>query len=166
MTDVVIEMAWSDVHSGLRIRLEHDIIRRGTIKAVKGRALVVRFDDHRVDTTIPEAKWYFTRWKMGDRRQYLVVIAPTDDDPDPDLPPLGPPVKLTRKGTARKTRAPRSYPVTDTGPIEDPITPAEASELLGIDQRVLRRRLRAGLMPGQQVGGRWVLSRSAVEAQR
>lgn len=46
---------------------------------------------------------------------------------------------------------------------EDTLTVAEAAELLGIEERTLRRRLRQGTVPGTKTGNVWLIPRSELE---
>lgn len=47
---------------------------------------------------------------------------------------------------------------------EDKFTVAEAAKLLGIEQRLLRRRLRQGIVPGTKADNIWLISRSELES--
>lgn len=136
--DEVLEVDWVSIDPGDRIRwTTPTFCRRGTILERRGESLEVQFDGLASTTIIPYAFWYFLEGRAGNLTEQIVVI--TGSAPRPS--------KLHTEQIERS----------------DAITPAEAANILGINMKSLRRKLRDGSVPGTQVGGsRWVLSRRAI----
>lgn len=59
---------------------------------------------------------------------------------------------------------PESPDVPTSTPMNDPVTAADAAELLGVGRRQVRNL--AEQLEGQRVGGRWVFERATVDAER
>ncbi|MBF6144236.1 helix-turn-helix domain-containing protein [Nocardia nova] len=49
-------------------------------------------------------------------------------------------------------------------PVFDPVSTAEAAELLGTTTSAVRQRLRRRTLPGHRIGGRWVIDRLELAA--
>jgi excisionase family DNA binding protein len=94
--------------------------------------MTVLFDNHEQPTVIPDAKWYFVEGKLCNMNEHLVKI----NTPPPKKP------KLTKKAKGKL------------------VTPAQAADILGCDQKKIRRMIRSGKLPARREGGRWVILRS------
>lgn len=135
--DKIVEMAWSDLHPGLRVRwVTPAFAKRGVIQRVKGRSMVVLFDGHLKATVIPDARWYFAEAKNRNPEESLVVL---------------------------EGRGPTRVRERGEGSSEGAMSPAEAAALLGTDPKNIRRMIRSGKLPARQEGGRWVLDRADVK---
>lgn len=151
-SDEDVDCAWSDLHPGRRIRWSTPtFVRRGTILRIKNRALAVMFDGMPRETIIPDARWYYAQGKLGNINEHLVAI----NSPAPKK------LKLKKLG---KEKLGKTFGVAAGDAL---IGPTEAANILGIDQKALRRRLRNGQLKGEQTeGGRWVLRRSDILGAR
>lgn len=128
-------LAWADLHAGVRIRWKtQTFVKRGTIRSINKRTMVVRFDAHDKDTVIPDAKWYFVEGKVGNQNEHIVTIS----TPAPE----------------RSEVAERYAPGTNQY-----VSPTEAAHILGTDPKNIRRKIRNGTLKAERQGGRWVIRR-------
>lgn len=132
-TDALVGLPWSSIHEGLRVRwVTPRFVKRGTVVERKDRALKVRFDGEDRDTAIPDARWYYTQHRMGDKENGLVVI---EDD-----------------GTRHPAK---DRPVSDA---DDDLSVADAAALFGVEPKRLRSLLRSSKVAGWQRRGQWRVS--------
>lgn len=136
----VIDMAWSDLHQGLRVRFATPrFIKIGTVVKIKGRGMRIQFDGEPRLTTIPDAKWYFVEGKAGNKEEHLVVV----DAPTPTKA-----LQRTPKGSWE------FIPVS------------EAAQTFGVDAKTIRRWLRSGKVKGHQANGStWMVETQSLGQQ-
>lgn len=135
MTEHVLEVDWVAIFPGDRVRFTTPtFVRRGTVLRRLGESMEIQFDGLPRPTQIPYAFWYFLEGRSGNLTEQLVVV---------DGAPAPKPSKISTPSIGKS----------------DAISPREAANILGIDMKSLRRKLRDGSVPGELEGGRWVLSR-------
>lgn len=136
-TEQILDVVWDYISPGDRVRwTTPTFVRRGTILHRVGESLEVQFDGLPHPTQIPYAFWYFLEGRNGNLTEQLVIV---DGAPPP------------------KTRL-----STPSIQASDAISPKEAANILGLDMKTFRRKLRTGALPGVNEGGRWVCSRDAI----
>lgn len=131
MQDEDIWVPWDELKSQ-RIRWKTpNFVKRGTVRALYGRSIVVDFDAHEQPTVIPDGKWYFVEATRHNLNEHLVAIT---------------------------TPAPQRSPVAlEQG--DEYVSPREAASILGDDPKNVRRRIRNGSLKAHRIGGRWVVKR-------
>lgn len=133
-------LAWSALYPGIRVRWKtQNFVKRGTIRSISKRTMVVRFDAHAKDTVIPDAKWYFVEGKIGNLNEHMVTIS-----------------------TPAPERSKVALEAIESHGSGDYLSPAEAASVLGTDPKNIRRKIRNGTIKAERHGGRWVIPRSSL----
>lgn len=142
MADIVIDMAWSDVHADMFIRWATPrFIKYGRVLKVGNNSMSVQFIEDASPRAIPEAKWYFVQGKLNpEAEEHLVVI---DYDDWYNGPPVEPFVPAAIRGEF--------------------ISVNEACEMIRMDPKQLRRHIRRGVVTAVKRDDRWVIDREALQ---
>lgn len=140
METELTDLVWSQLYPKMRVRwVTPSFVRRGSIVKVKGPSMTVQFDGFDRVTVIPDARQYFCDWKMG-RTDYQLV--PIDD---------GGPHGL--QGIVLDSLTEIADDIK-----EGLIDVKTAANILGTDPKNVRRKLRAGTLPGKIVDGHWIMT--------
>lgn len=140
--DVVLDKAWSSVSGGDTVRwITPRFVKYGRVLERKDRSLKVHFFGESTARAIPDARWYFTQYKMNPQaEEQLVVVQYTPLMLEPTPPPA----------------IPEAADAHDVW-----ITVNEACEMLNMDAKQLRRYIRRGHIPAHKdkADGMWRIHR-------
>ena len=145
MNDKVIDKAWADVQP-------FDFVRWATPRFVKygrvlehpkgSRSLLIHFVEDAQPRALPDAKWYFTQFKLKgpDTEEHLCVIDYAEWYNGPPPEPF--------------------VPKTDEA---DELTVNEAVEIVRMDAKQFRRLIRRGVIPAHKdLNEQWRIDRDVL----
>lgn len=140
MTDEIIDKAWSSVQPP-------DVVRWATPRFIKygevvnraGDSMRVQFFDEPGQRGIPNAKWYFVRGKLDPSgEEHLVVVE----------------YRPRMRGVEVERVIPKADNAHDVW-----ISVQQASEMLNMDEKQIRRHIRRGTIIAHKKNDRWMMHR-------
>lgn len=140
--DTVLDKAWSDIQPPDFIRwVTPRFVKYGRVLKHADRSLLVQLLDEDRPRAIPDAKWYYSQFKLRgpNTEEHLCVV---QYRPEHD----GPPVVLAG--------IPEAEYAQDVW-----ITASQAAEFLNWDEKQVRRYIRSGKIEANKRDGRWIIHR-------
>lgn len=138
--DVVIGSKWREVTIGARVRwTTPSFVKRGTVTFRAGTSMKVWLDGDDKETVIPWARDYWDQYRKG-RSDYGLV----------DIEGGKKTVIVTAPGGNSDPAIHRTINILDVAAI---------ANLLGTDEKNVRRKLRSGKLKGFREGGHWYMMR-------